>query len=88
MAIEVDGLAKRRIFFPALEERWLYRQTSTVALAHGLEDCVRVDPLVHVQGGGRDFKRAVLLLACPHQLRIEMRIVIQIPGGVLPKARG
>jgi len=78
MTVEVNGLAQRRIFFLALEERWLYRRDIAVSLTQDVDDCSRIDPLVHMKRNGRCFEGRVLLLARPDQLRIKMRIVIQV----------
>jgi hypothetical protein len=82
MAIKVDGFLEGCILFATLEERCLDRQTSPVTLTHCFDDGVGVDPLVDVQRNRRHFKRAALLFARPYQLRIKMRIVIELLAGL------
>src|SRR5260370_11500004 len=38
---------------------------------------MRIDALMHMQRDRWHFKRAVLFLSRPHQLRIKMRIIVQ-----------
>lgn len=77
VAVEVNGLAQRRIFLAALEQRRLLRQAVAIAAAHGLDDGARVNALVHVQGGGVHLKGAVLLFARPDELRREVGVVVE-----------
>src|SRR5271157_1332592 len=78
MPVEVNGFPQWRIFFLALEKRGLFRQSVAVPLADGFDEGARVNALVDVQRGGGHLERGMLLLARPDQLRIEMRIVVQI----------
>jgi hypothetical protein len=81
--VEVDGLAKGRVLLGHLEERALDRRGCPVATAHCLDNGLRVDPLVDVQGDRRDLERGVLGLAGPGQRGVEVRIVgIAMPGSV------
>src|ERR1017187_1233264 len=66
----------------ALEERCLNRQSRAIPLTHGIDDGVRIDTLMHMQRDRRRFERTMLLLARPHQLRIEMWIVVQVLAGL------
>ncbi len=71
--VELDRLAKGRVLLLGLEQRLLFR---AVALADRLDDGAGVDPLVDVEGDGRNRKRSSLGFARPGQLRVEMRIMI------------
>ncbi len=79
--VKLDGLAqgalallrKKQVALPLLVRLVLY----------GGNDRVRVDALVHVQGAGGDFKRRVLGLARPLQLRVQVRVIsvaLLLPG--------
>ena len=76
--VELDRPAERRVLLLGLEQRLLAR---AVALADRLDDGAGVDPLVDVEGDGRNRKRSPLGLARPGQLRVEMRVVLSPPCG-------
>src|SRR5882724_10716459 len=81
VAVEINGFAERRIFFPSLEEVALRgSKRDTIPLSHGFDDGARVNALVDVEGNGRDLERRMLFLSGPHQLWVEMRIVFVGPA--------
>ena len=50
---------------------------------HALYYRARVNPLVDVQAHGRQFKRSVLRLASPNELRVKVRVVsVGLPARV------
>ena len=71
--VELDCPPQGRVLLLGLEQRLLAR---AVALAYRLDDGAGVDPLVDVEGDGRNRKRSPLGLARPGQLRVEMRVMI------------
>jgi hypothetical protein len=73
--VEVDRLPERRVLAGRLEERALGRARGAVLAACGLDDRLRVDPLVDVERDRRHLERRVLGLAGPGRRRIEVGIV-------------
>src|SRR5262249_6066657 len=82
MLVEVNRIVQRELLLRPLEERWLYGPAVAVALSDGFDDRARVNGLVDVKGHGRNFKRGVLFLARPNQLRIKVRVVIELLTGL------
>src|ERR1700680_4994016 len=86
MFIKVNFLTEGKSFFWAFKQRGLHRLSIAVPLPNGLDDGVRVDSFMNVQGNCRHLKRGVFSLASPHQLRVKMRIVVQWLAPLFPWA--
>ena len=67
MLVELDGLAQGRVLPRSIKQGFL---VVSVTLAYRFNDGARVDPLVDVQGDGRDRERGPLRLARPAQMRV------------------
>lgn len=68
--VKLDGLTERRVLVRHLEERQLLHRRLTVALADGLDDRLRVDPLVDVERDGGHLEAGMLGPAGPVQKRL------------------
>ena len=72
--IELDGFTQRRVLLHEVKERSLF-VASAVTLAHCFDDSARVNTLMYVEGNSWDFKRGMLGLARPDQLRVKVGVI-------------